>query len=194
MTQTAVIPADENWVEKDIRDFAGAPAKRIGDQWMLISSGNVSTDKGAWNTMTASWGGLGILWGKNVAFMFIRPVRHTFAFANANPLFTLSFFDNAHKRALEIAGAKSGRDIDKAAETGLTPIVFTGGALDGAVAFKEATEIIICNKLYTHDFDPNRFLDPSIDTACYPAKDYHRMYIGEVRSLQVNKEYHYAIM
>jgi flavin reductase (DIM6/NTAB) family NADH-FMN oxidoreductase RutF len=187
MKQTAVIPADESWVEKDIREFAGAPAKRIGDEWMLISAGDVSGDKGGWNTMTASWGGLGVLWGRNVAFMFIRPARRTFSFADANPLFTLSFFDKAHHGALEIAGTKSGRDIDKAAACALTPIVFSGGVIGGAVAFKEAAEIIICKKLYTHDFDPAGFLDPSIDPACYPAKDYHRMFIGEIVSVQAKK-------
>ncbi|MDR1469518.1 MAG: flavin reductase [Spirochaetaceae bacterium] len=184
MRQTAVIPADEGWVEKDIREFSGAPAKRIGDEWMLISAGDVSSDKGNWNTMTASWGGLGVLWGKNVAFMFIRPVRHTFSFVNAASLFTLSFFDTSHHKALGIAGAQSGRDIDKAAGCALTPIVFAGGAADGAVSFKEAKDIIVCKKLYTHDFDPARFLDPSIDSACYPAKDYHRMFIGEVVSVK----------
>jgi flavin reductase (DIM6/NTAB) family NADH-FMN oxidoreductase RutF len=188
MRQTEVIPADESWVEMDIREFAGAPAKRIGDEWMLISAGDVSRDKGNWNTMTASWGGLGVLWGKNTAFMFIRPVRYTFSFANTTPLFTLSFFDNAHHEALEIAGAKSGRDTDKAAAGGLTPIVFTGGVADGAVSFKEAKEVIVCKKLYTHDFDPAAFLDPSIDSACYPAKDYHRMFIGEIISVKARKQ------
>jgi flavin reductase (DIM6/NTAB) family NADH-FMN oxidoreductase RutF len=187
MKQTEVIPADESWAEKDIREFSGAPAKRIGDEWMLISAGDVSTHKGNWNTMTASWGGLGVLWGKNVAFVFIRPTRHTFSFANANSLFTLSFFDESHHRALEIAGAKSGRDIDKAAGGALTPIVFTGGAADGAVAFKEAGEVVVCKKLYTHDFDPAAFLDPSIDSACYPAKDYHRMFIGGIVSVKARK-------
>jgi flavin reductase (DIM6/NTAB) family NADH-FMN oxidoreductase RutF len=120
--------------------------------------------------------------------MFIRPVRYTFSFANANPLFTLSFFDNAHHGALEIAGAKSGRDTDKAAAGGLTPIVFTGGVADGAVSFKEAKEVIVCKKLYTHDFDPAAFLDPSIDPACYPAKDYHRMFIGEIIAVKARKQ------
>jgi flavin reductase (DIM6/NTAB) family NADH-FMN oxidoreductase RutF len=188
MKQTAVITADEGWAEKDIREFAGAPAKRIGDEWMLISAGDVSGDKGNWNTMTASWGGLGALWGKNVAFMFIRPTRHTFTFANVNPLFTLSFFDKSHHKALEIAGAKSGRDIDKAAVCALTPIVFDEGAIDGAVSFQEAVEIVICKKLYTHDFDPAGFLDPSINPACYPNKDYHRMFIGEVISVKIKKQ------
>ncbi|MDR1353025.1 MAG: flavin reductase family protein [Treponema sp.] len=184
MKQTEVIPADAGWAEKDIREFAGSPAKRIGDEWMLISAGNVSGDKGNWNTMTASWGGLGVLWGKNVAFMFIRPVRHTFSFANGNDLFSLSFFDKQYRKSLETAGAKSGRDIDKAAECSLTPVVFAGGPAGGAISFKEAAEVIICRKLYTHDFDPAAFLDPSIDSACYPARDYHRMFIGEVISVK----------
>jgi flavin reductase (DIM6/NTAB) family NADH-FMN oxidoreductase RutF len=186
MKQTAVVPADGTWINKDIREFAGAPSKRIGDEWMLITAGDVSTDKGNWNTMTASWGGLGVLWGKNVAFAFIRPQRQTFAFANDNPLFTLSFFEPAHKKALEIIGSKSGRDIDKAAETGLSPLVFEEPAIKGAVSFKEAVEIIICRKLYTHDFDPSHFLDPAI-TEIYREKDYHRMFIGEIITVKEKK-------
>jgi flavin reductase (DIM6/NTAB) family NADH-FMN oxidoreductase RutF len=37
-------------------------------------------EKGEINTMTVSWGGAGILWGKQVAFVFVRPQRHTFSF------------------------------------------------------------------------------------------------------------------
>jgi flavin reductase (DIM6/NTAB) family NADH-FMN oxidoreductase RutF len=179
MKQTAAIPADEGWVDKDIRDFSGSPVQRISDEWMLITAGNAVSDKSNWNTMTASWGGLGELWAKHVAFIFIRPTRLTFSFANQNNLFTLSFFDKPHHKALEIAGAKSGRDIDKAAEGGITPIVFSGGKVDGAVSFKEAREIIFCKKLYEHDFDPAGFLDPAIEKL-YSENDYHRMYIGEV--------------
>ncbi|GHV25581.1 flavin reductase [Spirochaetia bacterium] len=187
MKQKPVIPAGSEWVEKNAREFPGTPFARIGDEWTLITAGSVRTgksvtaDKGNWNTMTASWGSLGVLWGKDVAFIFIRPVRHTFEFANANPLFTLSFFDKSYHKALAVCGAKSGRDIDKAAETGITPIVFK----DGSIGFKEATEVITCRKLYTQDFDPSKFLEPWIDTECYPQKDYHRMYVGEITSLRV---------
>jgi flavin reductase (DIM6/NTAB) family NADH-FMN oxidoreductase RutF len=181
MKQTDVISAGNEWVEKDIRGFAGSPTARIGDEWMLITAGDVSGDKGSWNTMTASWGGLGVLWGRSVAFMFIRNTRQTFEFANTASLFSLSFFDKSYHKALTIAGAKSGRDIDKAKEGGLTPIVFS----DGSVGFKEAKEVISCRKLYAHDFDPALFLDASIDTGIYPKKDYHRMYIGEITAFRV---------
>jgi flavin reductase (DIM6/NTAB) family NADH-FMN oxidoreductase RutF len=184
MKQKEPIPADTaGWTEKNIRELSASPAARIGDDWALLSAGGSA----GWNAMTVSWGGLGVLWAKDVAFVFIRPTRYTLEFVNANPLFSLSFFDKSYHKALEICGAKSGRDIDKAAETGLTPLLFGEGKAKGALGFKEASEIIVCRKLYTHDFDPARFLDPAIDGACYPGKDYHRMFIGEVLTLLARK-------
>jgi flavin reductase (DIM6/NTAB) family NADH-FMN oxidoreductase RutF len=184
MKQKEVVPAGSGWKESIIREFPGSPSQRIGSAWMLITAGDVSKDKSNWNTMTASWGGLGVLWGRNVAFMFIRPSRHTYHFANSSALFTLSFFDESYRKALELCGEKSGRDIDKASEAGLTPIVFGSGLAAGAVGFKEAKEIIVCRKLYTHDFEPSKFLDPASIEKSYNGSDYHRMFIGEILSLQ----------
>ncbi|GHT52982.1 flavin reductase [Spirochaetia bacterium] len=204
MKQKSVIKADNSWIEKSIREFPGSPSERIGSGWMLITAGNAglgnaqagTESAGDWNTMTASWGGLGVLWGRDVAFMFIRPSRYTFGFANDNPLFTLSFFDEPgspakYRDALSLCGEKSGRDIDKAAVAGLNPIVFdhsiAGGKATGAVGFKEASEIILCRKLYTHDFDPAAFLDPVLIEKSYGGTDYHRMYIGEIVGLLTKK-------
>jgi flavin reductase (DIM6/NTAB) family NADH-FMN oxidoreductase RutF len=185
MKQTEAMPAGTEWREKHIRDFSGSPSQRIGQDWMLISA----RDGDDWNTMTASWGGLGVLWGRDAAFMFIRPSRRTFGFANAASLFTLSFFDADHDQALEFCGEKSGRDVDKAAGAGLSPIVFdaslASGRIAGCAGFKEAREIIVCRKLYTHDIDPAAFLDaPSIEEF-YHGSDYHRLFIGEVLTLLV---------
>jgi flavin reductase (DIM6/NTAB) family NADH-FMN oxidoreductase RutF len=186
MEQKAVIAADATWVEQSVRDFRGSVVRRIADEWMLITAGDTGAGAGNWNMMTASWGGLGELWGKDVAFMFIRPTRHTRDFADSGSLFTLSFFDKGYHAALDFCGKKSGRDCDKAAETGLTPIVFdkriARGKAAGAVAFKEASDILVCRKIYTHDFDPAQFLDAAIEKL-YPHKDYHRMYIGEALAL-----------
>jgi flavin reductase (DIM6/NTAB) family NADH-FMN oxidoreductase RutF len=190
MKQKDPIPADERWQAKSLRDFPGSPSERIGAGWMLITAAPGKTAGDGWNTMTASWGGFGVLWGRDTAFWFIRPSRHTYGFANRADLFTLSFFDESRRKALTFCGEKSGRDYDKAAETGLTPIVFgpsLKGARDlsaeGAVSFLEAREIVVCRKLYTHDFDPAGFLDRESIEKSYHGKDYHRMFIGEVVTL-----------
>ena len=187
MMQKAVISAGGNWAEKSIRDFKGSPVQRIGDEWMLLTAGNTAAGPGCWNTMTASWGGFGVLWNKDVVFTFIRPGRHTRVFADANSLFTLSFFDKKYRDTLSFCGEKSGRNLDKAAETGLTPIVFDStiakGKITGAIGFKEASEIVVCRKIYTQDLIQDHFLDPSITDEYYPDQDYHRLYVGHVLSL-----------
>ena len=144
--------------------------KLIGTDWMLITAGSMES----WNTMTASWGTLGILWGKTVCFCFVRDSRFTYEFMNEHNLFSLSFFDETHRDALDYCGSHSGRDVDKAKETGLNPFL-----LDGALTFEQARLVLVCKKIYHQDIDPEKFLDPDIHSH-YPEKDYHRMYIGEI--------------
>jgi flavin reductase (DIM6/NTAB) family NADH-FMN oxidoreductase RutF len=190
MKQKAAVPSASNWAVKKIREFPGSPSEKIGDGWMLITSGNTDADAGNWNTMTASWGGLGVLWARDVAFVVVRPSRNTFDFMNNNFLFTLSFFDEKYRGALDFCGVRSGRDTDKAAETGLSPIVIdgrlAGGKIAGAVAFEEAENIVVCRKMYAHDFDPAKFLDPSMEDA-YHGKDYHRLFFAEIIALLVKE-------
>jgi flavin reductase (DIM6/NTAB) family NADH-FMN oxidoreductase RutF len=185
MEQTKVIAAAATWQEKGAAAFAGSVFDRIGQGWMLITSGDGTSAAqvgGRWNTMTASWGGMGVLWGKSVAFCFVRPTRNTFDYMNRNDLFTLSFFGEEYRQALSLCGSASGRDTDKAAAAGITPIVFEEGRGAGGIGFAEASDILVCRKLYTHGFDSKAFLDPAIE-GMYRDHDYHRMYIGEVLSL-----------
>lgn len=145
--------------------------KLIGNDWMLITAGT----KEKFNTMTASWGGLGILWGKKVAFCVIRPQRYTYEFVENSSTFTLSFFSHEYRDALNLCGKKSGRDIDKAKQAGITPIELE----QGGISFGEARLVLECRKLYYHDLAPENFLDTDLDKN-YPNKDYHRMYVGEI--------------
>ena len=94
----------------------------IGEQWMLVTAGTAERC----NTMTASWGGLGVLWGKPVATVYIRPQRYTLEFVEREDCFTLSFFGEEYRKALALCGSKSGRDVDKVKECG-----FTVAELDG---------------------------------------------------------------
>jgi flavin reductase (DIM6/NTAB) family NADH-FMN oxidoreductase RutF len=146
------------------------PFKLIGMDWMLITAGTPES----FNTMTASWGGVGILWQKKVCFCFIRPTRYTYEFAERAQNFTLSFFDEQYRKALELCGSHSGRDMDKVKNANLTP-----AKKDGYIYFDEARLVLACKKLYFQDINPDHFLEPEIDTL-YPAKDYHRMYVGEI--------------
>ncbi len=143
----------------------------IGDKWMLITGGGES----GFNTMTASWGGLGVLWQKAVSFCFVRPQRYTRKFMDDGKYFSLSFFGEKYRDQLYLCGSKSGRDMDKVRETGLTPCF----ADCGAVYFEEAELVLVCKKIYSHDFDPENFMTPEIAVA-YEKGDYHRMYVGEI--------------
>jgi Conserved protein/domain typically associated with flavoprotein oxygenases, DIM6/NTAB family len=145
--------------------------KLIGTDWTLITAGT----KEKFNTMTASWGGLGILWGKKVAFCVIRPQRYTYEFIENSNTFTMSFFTEDYRAALNLCGKKSGRDIEKAAEAGITPVELE----QGGISFSEARLVLECRKLYYHDIDPEHFIDTDLDKN-YPNKDYHRMYVGEI--------------
>ncbi len=157
--------------EINIKELKENAVSLFDDRWCLITAGNEKS----WNTMTASWGAMGELWNKDVCFCFIRPQRYTYEFTEREEFFTLSFFTEEYRKALAYCGRNSGRDVDKAKETGLT-----AKATDGSISFEESELVLVCKKLAFQDIKPESFVDPTIDSACYPDKDYHRMYIGEI--------------
>ena len=148
--------------------------KLIGKDWALVTSGS----RESFNTMTVSWGGVGIMWNKPVTFTFIRPQRYTFGFLEKNGFFTMSFFDESYRKALQICGTKSGRDTDKVAETGLTP-AFTR---DGVPYFEEARLVLVCKKLYAQDLNEDSIVEEAVK-GNYNGSDYHRMYVSEIVSV-----------
>jgi flavin reductase (DIM6/NTAB) family NADH-FMN oxidoreductase RutF len=155
----------------DPREIKDNTFKLIGKDWMLITAGDINK----FNTMTASWGGLGVLWNKKVSICVIRPSRYTYQFMEQNDIFTLSFFDDKYRDVLNFCGSKSGRDVDKINTTGITPVK---GINDG-VYFAEAKLVLECKKLYFQDLNPANFIDTGIEKN-YDHEDYHRMYIGEI--------------
>lgn len=156
----------------NIAEQAFNPFELIGKQWMLISAGTANN----WNTMTASWGGVGILWGKPVATVYIRPQRYTKEFVDQNEYFTISFLPEEYRKALSVCGSVSGKNVpDKWQEAGLHPF-----PVDGTTAVEEAEEIYVCRKLYAQEMEPSCFLDRECDTKWYPEKDYHTMYMAEI--------------
>lgn len=152
------------------------PFRLIGNDWMLITAGS-SND---FNTMTASWGGLGVLWNKKVAFCFVRPQRYTFEFLEKNEGFTLSFFEDKYKAALGICGKLSGRNCNKIKEASLTPCQGSGGD----IYFKEAKMVLACKKIYAQFVSPECLLEKELEKN-YEMKDYHKMFVGEIKECLV---------
>ncbi|MGJ0845137.1 NADH-FMN oxidoreductase RutF, flavin reductase (DIM6/NTAB) family [Tissierella praeacuta DSM 18095] len=165
---------------KEIRpeEFNYNPFKLIGENWMLITA----EKDGKANTMTASWGGLGVMWNKNVAYIVIRPQRYTKEFIDSADSFSLTFFNDSYKEILSYLGTKSGRDEDKIKKSNLTVV-----HNDNTPYFEEASIAIFCKKLFAQEYKPESFIDLEINKKCYPNSDYHTLYIGEVTKILVLK-------
>ncbi len=157
--------------EINVKELQKNPFSMIGDEWMLISA----CKDGKMNTMTASWGGVGVLWGKNVVTVYIRPQRYTKEFVDGSDLFTVSVLGSGYRKELGYLGSVSGRDEDKIVKSGLHPL-----ELDGTMAFQEAEVVLVCRKCYVDWLKPEQMLDPQDDSKWYPQKDYHAMYIAEI--------------
>ncbi len=152
------------------RAMEGNVFDQIQKTWMLVTAGDLSS----WNTMTANWGGLGHLWNRDVAFVFVRPTRHTYQFIERHGCLTLSFFGEEWRDALSTCGKVSGRDVDKAALTGLRPVE----PRKGYVGFEQADLTLACRVIHKQDIDPSGFIEPSL--AGHYNDDYHRLYVAEI--------------
>ncbi len=155
-------------------DLSIRPFQLLDQEWALLVAGSERP-----NPMTVSWGGFGTLWNRPVATVYVRPTRFTFGLLDAHPEFTLNFLPESRRPALELCGTVSGRDVDKWKAADLEPLPSERIAVPrvaGAVLSLE------CRVLATVDIDPARFLDPAIEKL-YPARDYHRAFLGEVLAL-----------
>lgn len=148
-------------------------------KWALLTAG----DAGSFNTMTISWGGLGTIWGKPVATTYVRTSRYTHDFMDKNEYFTVSFFPEDYKKVLGVLGSKSGRDMDKMHDSGLTAKAVSVTKADGGRAetmtFQEAEVTLVCRKLFVQRLDPENILDEGA-RRFYAGDAPHDAYIGEV--------------
>ena len=159
-------------------EFNESVFKVIGKAWLLLAG----TVDGKTNAMTASWGGMGIMWGKPVAYVFIRPQRYTKEFVDNSQGMTISVFGEDKRKMLSYFGTVSGRDEDKIAKSGLTKVED-----NGQVYFDEARVAMVCRKLYAQELKQECFVDKDSDAKWYPDKDYHTMYVMEIEKLLIKE-------
>jgi len=166
-----------------IEKFVVRPYAFFEIDWLLLTCGDFAAKK--FNAMTISWGSLGVMWNRPFVQVVVRPVRYTYQFIEAYDTFTLSAFPKQYHAALSLLGTRSGRDGDKIAEAGLTPVA--AGCV-AAPAYAEAHMVIECRKMYWQDIDPTHFIDSKLDRN-YPDKDYHRIYYGEILAVEGTEGY-----
>ena len=153
------------------------PFTTLGNDGVLIVGGDQNNS----NPMTISWGFFGIMWGMPVAIVAVRSTRYTYEFMNKVNEFTINWLKDENKNALMICGTQSGRDIDKYAESNITPI-----ESDEVVtpSIKESKLVLECKTVFTTDLENGNFLDENV-RAMY-VDDFHKLYFGKIVNAKID--------
>lgn len=168
----------QNFKEILPKDLQGNAFKLIGKDWMLVTS----ESDGIINTMTASWGGMGVMWAKNVAFIVLRPQRYTKELVDSSGKFSITFFNEEFRKTLNYLGTVSGRDENKIGNSKLS-LDFDAGI----PYFKEAKLAIFCKNLYAQKYTQESFIDKKLVDLWYPKSDFHTMYIAEIEKILIKE-------
>ncbi len=154
------------------------PFTTIGEEWFLLTSGSLED----YNTMTCSWGAMGVIWNEPSLTAYVRTSRHTFSYLEKNKIFTVSLFPEQYRKALAFCGSHSGKEFDKAKETGLIP-----AAIDGGVTFEQAKLAFVCEKVYSQLMEESAFADQENLRKFYSADAMHELYIGRILAVYENQ-------
>ncbi|MBO5464052.1 MAG: flavin reductase family protein [Alistipes sp.] len=169
----------QDFIEIDPKQISDNFIKAIGSDWALVTAG----DHVEQNTMTVSWGGVGIMWNYPVAIVVIRPQRYTFEFTERCDKLTLSFLPEQFRKALTYCGTHSGRDEDKISNAGLS-VTFTE---EDTPAIAEARLVLECRKLYTDTIKAENFIERGIVERWYPESDFHKVYVLQITNAYIKK-------
>lgn len=167
----------ENFTQIDPAQIDTNFIRAIAQEWMLVTAGNEQQC----NTMTASWGFAGEMWGHHAVQIVLRPGRYTKELVDRQERFTLAFFDEAYRPALNYCGSQSGRDGDKFVASGLTLTRTDAGVPVPA----QARLVLECTKLYVDEFREANFLRPELVEKWYPKRDFHTFYIARIEKAYV---------
>ena len=171
--------------EISYRELTINPMTMFAEEWFALAAGN--ENDGA-NAMTIAWGHMGSLWERDshanrlpTVCVYVRPGRYTKGIMDRENLFTLSLIED--RKALGYIGSHSGREGDKFAAAGLTPVYE-----DGTVYCKDAKMVFVCRKLYQAPLSESGFVDKGLIDFNYPLRDFHEMYIGEIINVLVRED------
>ena len=166
----------------NVWEYAPAILEQVGKGVLLTTKVG-----GQVNTMTIGWGMLGIQWAKPIFIAFVRESRYTKELLDKNPEFTVNVPLGAiDKEIIGICGTKSGRDVDKIAQLGLT---LEEPETVSVPAIKELPLTLECKVIYKQDQDPAAIAQEN-DLRFYAKgtaneNDYHTAYYGQITAAYI---------
>lgn len=168
-----------------INELLLQPFTAFGTEGILVVSG---TDVTHANPMTISWGMFGIMWGRPIMMVMIRHSRHTWNFIANAVDFSVNWMPDDWTDAVRLCGQESGKNIDKFAATGMTPLK---GAMIQAPVLAESALSLECKIVYHDDLHLDQFTDPAV-LGMYADNDIHTLFFGEVVAAVGVKHFHRA--
>ena len=154
----------------------------LSDPGLLLASTKRS---GGSNVMTIGWGTVGIIWGKPIFVVLVRPSRYTYQFIEDSKTFTVNVPAEEMREWVAVCGSLSGRDMDKFAEYDMA---FTAGQTVGAVTIDACPMVYECRVVHHNDVIPPH-LSPEIEASYYGGANYHRVYFGEILGAYADASY-----
>ncbi len=159
----------ESDFKRDVADTIG----KLASPGLLL----VSIDAGGRpNAMTIGWGAPGVIWGRPVFSVLVRPSRHTFANIEATGEFVVAVPDDGMHEEVMYCGTQSGRDVDKFAELGLTAVE---AAAVKVPLIGECVRHYECRVVHCNDVSDAALAD-DVRSDCYPSGNLHRIYHGQI--------------
>ena len=170
----------EQFREISLYEFTASPFELLDKEWVLITAPDSTKESGA-NAMTASWGGLGVLWNRPTATVYVRPQRYSYALCEAADRIALCVLPEEYRDALKYCGTRSGKDTDKLRDCSLNCI-----KIDGVPVISQSKTVMICKKAYADLIKKDNFVDTN-HIKHYPKDDFHRFYILEIEKILVKE-------
>lgn len=128
------------------------------------------------NVMTIGWAQIGVVWGKPVMTVLVRPSRYTHGLMEKAGRFTVCVPpEGKMRKELAFCGSKSGRDHDKVKECGFS----LKEGREGTRYIAGSDLVYECTLLERTGVQPAA-LAQSVKDSFYKDGDYHTVYFGEI--------------
>jgi flavin reductase (DIM6/NTAB) family NADH-FMN oxidoreductase RutF len=156
----------------------------VGRVFPVITAGK----QDHYNSMTASGGGLGMLFKKPTTWCILQANRYTLELIQKERTYTMSYFPPDYNAQILFLGSKSGRDSEKMKEVELTSVQIPSGDM----SFREARLIIECKLTELTTPNPNDFCTQEakdyINEAYKEITDYRKYVFGEITHVWVKNQ------